>query len=404
MSPSDVEPVPIHLGAPDAIADPAGFFAPLLAAGDVHRHREPRGWTVLGHAAVAEAFRDAELLSADRVSVLERVAAQRPDDFGLVVELLSGWMIFRDPPEHTRLRVPVRAAFTHRRMHELAVSVEEVMEAAFDDLEASGDGDLTSHVARPVPALVIGALLGIPPQERHLLQEWSDDLAAIVFSLDPRSTPSAPVLRAARAFHELFGRLVDDPPSDDGLVARIAEIDAGFSRTELIGMCTMLLFAGHETTTSLIQNATALLLERPDLVDALRSPDLDLERAVDELVRVVGPARAMARKVRAPHDRGGASLAAGETVLLSIAAANHDARAFDDPGTIDLRREPNPHLGFGWGLHHCLGAQLARVEAATYLRVLLRRIPELRADGPVPPLVGAVLGASRGPIRLALRR
>jgi len=390
----------IDLGTPAAIADPAGTFGPLLAAGEVHRHGRPRGWAVLGHAAVAEAFRDAELLSADRVSVLERVAARRGEELRLVVELLSGWMIFRDPPEHTRLRVPVRDAFTHRRVQGLAGLVEEVVERAFDDLEASPDGDLTATVAKPVPALVIGALLGLPPAERPLLQAWSDDLAAIVFSLDPGATVPGPVVWAARAFHDLFGRLVDDPPDDDGLVARIGRSVAGFSRTELVGMCTMLLFAGHETTTTLIQNATALLLERPELAEQLRSPDADLGLAVDELLRVQGPARTMVRKARVDHERAGVAMRAGDTVLLSIAAANHDPRVFAQPGRIDPARDPNPHLAFGWGLHHCLGAQLARLEAATFLRVLLRRIPELRPRGPVPPLVGGVLGAGRGPIHV----
>jgi len=393
----------LDLGSPAAIVDPAGAFAPWLAVGDVHRHARPKGWAVLGHAAVAEAFRDAERLSADRVVVLERVAAERGDELSLVVELLAGWMIFRDPPAHTRLRVPVRDAFTHRRVQGLAGLVEEVVEQAFDDLEGSVDGDLTATVAKPVPALVIGALLGLPPEERTLLQGWSDDLAAIVFSLDPRATVPGPVVRAARAFHGLFGRLVDDPPPG-GLVERIAEAVDGFSRTELVGMCTMLLFAGHETTTTMIQNATALLLERPELAEQLRAPEADLGRAVDELLRVQGPARTMARKARVDHERGGVVVRAGETVLLSIAAANHDGRVFDDPGRLDLARDPNPHLGFGWGLHHCLGAQLARLEMTTYLAVLLRRFPELRPRGPVPALAGSAMGAGRGPIRIEVGR
>jgi len=390
----------VDLGRPEAIADPAAFFGPLLAVADVHPHGRPRGWAVLGHDAVADAFRDADHLSADRVSVLERVAARRGEELRIVVDLLSGWMIFRDPPEHTRLRVPVRDAFTHRRVQGLADLVEEVVERAFDDLEAHPDGNLTATVAKPVPALVIGALLGLAPDERPLLERWSDDLATIVFSLDPSATVPGPVVRAAQAFHELFGRLVDHPPTDDGLVARIADRVEGFSRTELIGMCTMLLFAGHETTTTLIQNATALLLECPELEAHLRSPGADLDLAVDELLRVQGPARTMARKARVDHERAGVLIRAGDTVLLSISAANHDPRTFEDPGTIDLARDPNPHLGFGWGLHHCLGAQLARLEAATYLRVLLRRVPELRARGPVPPLVGSAMGAGRGPIHL----
>lgn len=402
----------LDLGSATSLADPTSYFAPWLEAGDVHPHRSPRGWAVLGHDAVSEAFRDSETLSADRITVLERVAARRSEEFRLVVELLSGWMIFRDPPVHTRLRVPVRSAFTHRRVADLSELVEHIVERAFDDLVASareGDGDLTEHVARPVPALVIGALLGVDEADRHRLQEWSDDLAAIVFSTRPSETPPEGVVRAARAFHDFFGGLVDEARAagDDSLVARIAALDTSFSRTELIGLCTMLLFAGHETTTSLIQQMTALLLERPALADELRvlaaRPD-GLDRATDEFLRCYGPARTMVRKVAVAHERAGVQLAVGDTVLLSIAAANHDHRAFAEPARLDPSRDPNPHLSFGWGLHHCLGAQLARLEASTFLRVLLRRFPDLEPAGEIPPLSGAVMGFARGAVRLRVPR
>lgn len=395
------------LGCTASIVDPAGYFAPWFERGAIHRHRRPRGWAVIGHEAVASAFKDSETLSADRVSVLERVAARRSEEFRLVVDLLSGWMIFRDPPVHTRLRVPVRSAFTHRRVSDLAGLIEDIVERAFDELAdtaVSGAGDLTRHVARPVPALVIGALLGVDDDDRHRLQGWSDDLAALVFSTSPSETPPAGVIRASRAFHEFFGRLVDESTrgGEDTLVARIAALDTSFSRTELVGLCTMLLFAGHETTTSLIQQMTALLLERPALAEQLRREGADLDLAVDEFLRCYGPARTMVRKVAVPHERGGARLETGETVLLSIAAANHDPRTVRDPWLLDLERDPNPHLGFGWGLHHCLGAQLARLEASTFLRVLLRRFADLQPAGDVPPLSGAVMGFGRGPIRLRL--
>lgn len=398
----------LELGCSESIDDPVGYFGRWFDRGDVHPHADPRGFAIIGHAAVADAFKDAETLSADRVSVLERVAARHGEEFRLVVELLSGWTIFRDPPVHTRLRKPVQSAFTHRRVTALEGMVEEIFERAFDDMEAhavDGVGDLTGRVSKPVPAQVIGALLGVDDSDRHLLQDWSDELAAIVFTVRPSETPPEGVVRAARAFHDFFGRLVDGARGDEStLLGRIAALDTTFSRTELVGLCTMLLFAGHETTTSFIQHLTALLMEQPDLAEELRDDDVDVEVAVDELLRRYGPARAMIRKVAVPHERGGVALPAGATMILSIASANHDPRVFDDPDRLDLTRSPNQQLSFGWGLHHCLGAQLARVEAATYLRVLLRRYPEIRPVGEVPPLVGAVMGATRGPVELAVDR
>ena len=141
---------------------------------------------------MVEAFRDGHRLSADRVTVLERVARSRSEAFGAVVELLSSWMIFRDPPEHTRLRTPVRSAFTPRRVDRLGPTIETIVDEAIDTMLARRQGsvtDFTAHVAGPVPALVIGALLGVDPIDRVRLQAWSDQLATIVFSLAPSSTP-----------------------------------------------------------------------------------------------------------------------------------------------------------------------------------------------------------------------
>lgn len=395
----------LDLADPASITDPAGYFAPWFEQGDVHWSEHHGAWVVIGHDVLSEAFRDAETLSADRITVLERVAADRPAAFATVVELLSGWMIFRDPPAHTRLRLPVRSAFTSRRVADLGPLVDEIVNEAIATMRAASvDGalDLTHHVSRPVPALVIGALLGVDPADRPLLQHWSDDLASIVFSLSPRATPPDAAIRAAQAFREFFGDLVVRAGhDDDSLIGRIAELDDTFAPDELVGMCTMLLFAGHETTTSLIQNQTALLLERPGLEAALRADDTLIETAVDEFLRVQGPARTMVRKVAVGHERGGHRLRAGDRVYLAIAAANHDPRVFDRADRIDLARAPNPHLSFGWGLHHCLGAALARREAASVLRSLLRTFPTLEPHGPIPPLHGATMGFHRGPVLLA---
>lgn len=401
----------IDLDSRESVVDPAAYFGRHLDDGDVQWSEAHRSWVVLGHQAVSDAFRDAGMLSADRVSVLERVASNRPQAFRIVVELLSGWMIFRDPPIHTRLRVPVRTAFTSKRVNDLVPLVDEIVGDAFDamvDAAEDGAGDLTTFVARPVPALVIGALLDVAPHDRPQLQQWSDALAGIVFSLSPAATPAEGVVQAAEAFRDFFAPLVSDATArrgddTDSLVARIARLSEDFDTTELIGMCTMLLFAGHETTTSLIQAITATLLERPDLERRLRDEPALVDTAVEEVMRVQGPARTMVRKARTDHQRSGRAIAAGDRVMLAIAAANHDPRVFDRPEQVDIARDPNPHVGFGWGLHHCLGAQLARAEATSFLRQLLERFDRLEPAGDIPALEGAAMGFRRGTIRLRVR-
>ena len=386
------------LGSAESIRDPAGYFhVARERGGDVQWSATHRAWLALSHAEVEMAFRDSQRLSADRSESFERAAARHSPAFGIVVELLAGWMNFRDDPVHKRLREPVRAAFTPRAVGALEADVRATVEQAIDRFDGPVV-DLHEAFARPVPALVIAAMLGADPADRGRFQTWSDEIGDIVFSLAPGTVSEGPIVRATEQFVAFFSRLIErerERPSDNLLSAIVHSEVGSLSPIELVGACTLLLFGGHETTTSLLANALAILLERPDLRDWLRDhPEADLS-AVEEFMRVVGPARTMARKVTIRHRRGGRDLQPGETVLLSIAAANHDEQVFEEPARIDLSRVPNPHLGFGWGPHFCLGANLARLEARTALRALLGRFPKLAAAEPVPALWGGAMGFGR---------
>jgi hypothetical protein len=396
----------VDLGSREAIQDPAGHFARAREhAGAVQWSRAQRAWVLLSHAEVEAGFRDTTTLSADRSAIFRRAAAKHSPAFGAVADLLSGWMNFRDDPAHGRLREPVRAAFTRRAIGTREEDVRAIVERMIADF--SGEPvELWESFARPIPALVIAGLLGADPQERARFQAWSDDLAAIVFSLAPGAVEEEPLVRATQEFVAFFTRLIEREqaaPSGNVLSALVHSEVGALSPIELVGACTLLLFGGHETTTHLIGNALGLLLERPELAERLRAEPALWDTAIDELLRAVGPARTMARKVAATHLRGGHELAAGETVLLSIAAANHDASVFEHPAALDLARRPNPHLGFGWGPHYCLGANLARLEARIALRTLLERFPRLRAAEPVPPLAGGVMGFERRALWVHLR-
>ena len=388
----------VDLGSTDSIRGPAAYFrAARELGGDVQWSKAQRAWVLLSHAEVEAAFRDQATLSADRTGVFGRAAAKHSPAFSVVAELLSGWMNFRDDPAHLRLREPVRAAFTPRAVGALEKDVREIVERTI--AEFRGDTvELYEAFARPIPALVIAALLGADPEDRARFQDWSDDLGAIVFSLAPGAVEEAPLVRATQGFVAFFTRLIEREranPSDNLLSALVHSEVGELSTMELVGACTLLLFGGHETTTNLIDNALGLLLERPELAAELRADPALWDTAVDEFMRVVGPARTMARKVTIAHARGGQSLAKDDTVFLSIAAANHDERVFSRPASFDLARSPNPHLGFGWGPHFCLGANLARLEARIALRALLERFPKLRSAAPVPPLGGGTMGFSR---------
>jgi cytochrome P450 len=391
----------IDLNDPRSIAEPDAYWSTFRDGPPVQWSDAHRSWVVLDHHELSEAFRDGRLLSADRITPLERVAQHRPEAFGRVVELLAGWMVFRDPPVHTHLRDPMRNVFTPRRVELFADLVDQAVTDVLDELDTTID--VRDDLAGPLPAMVIAAVLGVDPDDRDRFRAWSDDLATIVFATDPHATAPEPAMRAAEEFRTFFGELITREranPSGTLLTALIEGAGDELTDLELVGACTLILFAGHETTTSFLLNTIALFCRQPHLVERFRGADTKV--ALEELFRVVGPTRSMYRKVAVAHERGGQQLEVDDNVLLCVAAANHDPAVFDNPGTIDFSREPNPHLTFGWGLHHCLGAHLARLEAGMALDGLLDRWATIEPVGEVPPVEGTVISGVFRPLGVTL--
>ena len=378
--------------------DPAAFARKHLATGAVQWSERHRAWLLLSHEEVSDGFRDVRL-SADRITTLERLALERPGHFGLTVELLSGWMVFRDPPAHTRLRDPVRRAITPKIVDRLGPRIATTIEELLDGIERGEEWDFKDRIASPLPALIIADLLGVPGSERYRFQGWSDDLAQIVFSTQPGSLEVSDLQEATEQFTSFFAELLEHRrrhPGDDLISVMANDGSDDLTAMELIGACTLLLFAGHETTTNLLTSSVRLLNEHPEQRDRLVADPTVEHTTADELLRVVGPAKSMVRKVSTPHVRGGQQLEAGQRVHLVILTANRDPSVFDRPAEVDLGRTPNNHLGFGWGLHHCLGAPLARLEAFITLRALYRRFPDLRLLDPDRPWSGNALGRGFG--------
>ena len=372
-------------------ADPFPLFDRLRSIGPVVHSERHRGWLAVGHEAVVDGLR-ASWLSSDRVPTFERMASSRPAAFRAVVDVLRGWMVFRDPPEHTTLREPVRRAFTPRRVADLRGAIEEIADELLDAAPGGSTGfSLQAAYAKPLPALVIAQLLGVPATDRDEFAQWSDELATVVFSAEGGGMGDR-AATAARHFTDYFTALAEERrrrPSDDLISALVqaSEVDPA----DLVGACTLLLFAGHETTAGLIANGTALLLEHTDQRERLRADPSLWPSAVDELLRRASPAKTMVRKAREDRAWFGADVRAGDTVYLVLLAASNDPAVFPAPDRLDVGRQPNPHLGFGWGIHHCLGAALARLETEVALRHLFDRFPHLRLAGPVR-WGGGVLG------------
>ncbi|MFD8565804.1 cytochrome P450 [Streptomyces sp. NPDC059639] len=385
----------------DFAVDPYSAFTALRARGPVHHVRFPTGdesWMVVGHAEVRAAFADPRLRNDVRHS------ADFEDD-GLYA--VGRNMLQVDPPDHTRLRTLVAREFTARRVQALRPRVQEAATALLDAVAADGRTDLVAAYAYPLPLTIICELLGVPEADRAAFRVWSTQVVALD---DPEQS-----VKASQEMGAYLAGLADqkrqqrNAAESDLLHALVRAHDSdgadGLTPEELLGMAFLLLVAGHETTVNLIANAVHLLLDHPEQLAALRAePDL-LEGAVEETLRFESPAPAGTYRYAAEAmDLGGARIPAGARVVLSIAAANRDPARFPAPERFDIRRDPattRAHLAFGHGLHHCLGAPLARLEATLALRILLDRFPGLAFDGDGAPTWRASLmrGLQELPVR-----
>jgi cytochrome P450 len=378
--------------APHAVADPYPMFARLRERAPVHFSERYRAWMVTSYAECHSAHTDPRI-SSDRISfVLRRLEAQHAAPELLdVFRVLSGWMVFKDGASHRRLRGLVSQAFTPRSIARMEVRVREIADGLLERLLAGPHDeaaiDLVAGVAYPLPAIVIAELLGVPGEDRDEFKRWSDDIIGLVFSdlgdehrHERAQAGMAELVRYLGAAVERARRAGPSSGQREDLVSRLVAAQEGrdaLSDAEVIAMCTLLLFAGHETTTNLIASSLLALLRHPDQLERLRSqPDL-IEPAVEEFLRYDGPARLSVRVVTDELELGGRRLRRGDRAFLVLAAANRDPATFEHPDELDIARDPNPHLGFGFGPHYCLGAALARLEGRTVIPRVLQRLGRL---------------------------
>ncbi|MEE1742473.1 cytochrome P450 [Streptomyces sp. BE147] len=290
-----------------------------------------------------------------------------------------------DPPGHTRLRSLVARAFTVRQIEKLRPQVKELTASLLDGMEAAGPpADLVDRFALPLPVGVICRMLGVPEADRPRFRVWSDNALSTSSLTAAEFDASREELRSYMA--ELIGLHREDP-QDDLMTALIEARDDGerLTELELIDLCVAILVAGHETTASQIPNFVLTLLDHPGQMELLRARPELIPGAVEELLRFVplGSGAGQARYATEDIEVGGTLVRAGSPVLVAIGAANRDALRFTAPGVLDVSREGNQHLGFGHGVHHCLGAPLARLELQEALSALLTRFPGLEAAGDV---------------------
>jgi cytochrome P450 len=290
-------------------------------------------------------------------------------------------MLIMDPPDHTRARKLVNKAFTPKRIAALRPRIEALVAEEIDAMAERGETDLIHDLAEPLPAIVIAELLGVPPEDHRQFRQWSSRLIAAIAAptLEERQNASLDAGQKILSYLRDIIAARRREPRDDLISAMIQaqeESDA-LSDEELLATSQLLLLAGHETTTNLIGNGTLALLREPEQLARLRDDPGMLPTAVEELLRFDSPVQATVRVAREDIAFDDQVIPQGSMVLVNLGAANHDPEVFENPDELDIARDPNPHLGFGFGTHFCMGAPLARLEAEAAFAALIARFPKL---------------------------
>jgi cytochrome P450 len=295
-------------------------------------------------------------------------------------------MLGSDPPQHSRLRKMVSRDFTPRRIREMEPRIREIAKELLDKVEAKGEFELMADLANVLPVTVIAEMLGVPAELSATFKHWSDTLVGGENNV-PGAPPPAKVVRVVDEIGDYFTAEIEKRrinPGPDLVSALVAAHDEGdaISAADLLSFVTLLLIAGNETTTNLIGNGTLALGRNPEQLDMLKRDPAMIPRAIEEMLRYDGPVQSTVRFTKQAMQLGGTEIPAKAIALMIVAAANRDPAQFKEPEKFDITREPNDHVAFGEGIHFCIGAALARMEATIAFEAMLARFPRLRLKDP----------------------
>ncbi len=385
-------PVPMAMGEgpfefnpflPEVREDPYPLYHRMRQGDPVHWNM-PGIWVLTRYADAVRLLRHPRMSSDFRNSELFEIFRQMNGP--TIVDDREPSMLFRDPPDHTRLRNLVSKAFSAKVIDGMRPFIDEVVDGLLADVEERETFDLVSELAHPLPVVVICQMLGVPAEDQHLFARWSDDL---IHTLDPMIGPDVMQrgTESELAFDGYFQALIAErrrAPRDDLLSALIAAEEKGqrLSEEELLRTLILLLVAGHETTVNLISNGMLALFRNRDQFVRLREDPSRLRGAIEELLRHDAPVQLTGRVALEPMEFGDKRVRKGQHVVALLGAANRDPGQFHDPDRLDLGRDPNRHIAFGGGIHFCLGAALARAEGRAAIGALTSRFPDLELAAP----------------------
>ena len=374
-----------HLLDPEVLADPYPLYHRLRAEDPVHWDSFLHAWVVTRYTDV---IRVLQTFSADRTPSPEQLSAMGLQALNPIAQIMVRQMLFLDAPDHTRLRSLASVAFTPRRVEGLRTHIQEIVDRLLDRVAPCGRADIIADLAAPMPAIVTAELLGVPAADHEQLKSWSADFAEMLGNFQHNPDRISRVLRSVEEMTAYFRSAMRGQHEHprDGLIRALmtAEVDGSrLTEEEVVANVIVTMVGGQETTTNLIGNGVLSLLRHPDQLAKLRDNPSLTPSAVEELLRYESPSQHTARLARADVEMGGKQIRRRQAVIAVMGAANRDPDRFPEPDRLDITRQDNRHVAFGWAAHFCFGAPLARMEGQIAFETVLRRLPNLALE-PLP--------------------
>jgi cytochrome P450 len=376
----------------EILQDPYPTYARLHEEGPIHYldvGSKWAVWSVIGHAECSSVAKDPRLSAKRAQQMLLPLPLSRQAEFSELARMFSLWLIFMDPPEHTRLRKLLNKGFSPAAIEALRPQVETIVDRMLKPLQHGSEVELMGEFANPMPVRIISEMLGVPQELHDTFVNWSRAIAVFRGTPDRTVEQAQAAQDALIALTDFFRQTVEERKRNKGndlisLLIDIEEEGEVLTEEELYAQCIALLFAGHETTRNLIGNGMYTLLQYPEETAELREkPDM-IRTAVEELLRYESPVQFTARVLKEDIEICGQHIPRKWSVLCMLGAANRDPKRFKEPNQLDLKRLNNQHLAFSAGPHACIGGQLARLEGQVAILNLVQRFPKMQLTGPRP--------------------
>ncbi|MCC6476459.1 cytochrome P450 [bacterium] len=374
----------------EVMNDPHSYYHALRTHDPVYWNQKWGGWVLTSYNDIVKVLRDPAGWSSQRIKYLSE--EMKPGDeirFKPIFDVLANWFIFKDQPDHTRIRRLLNPLLTPIVLEKYRPRIQQIVHSVIDRVETGKQYDMVKEFSYLIPLTVILNMLGIPEadKDRDDIKFWSEQIGVLFFIRADEPKRREIACEGLISFVEYLKPLVDERrknPKDDLISIFVqAEKHGILSEAEVIATTVLMVFGGHETTTNLINNGTLALIKNPDQWELLKANPKLADGAVEEMLRYDTSVKATVRWAKYDQEVGGKMIKKDQRLLLALTAANRDPAIFSNPDKVDITRDPNPHVAFAHGIHVCVGGPLARLEASETFRIMAERMPLAKLEANV---------------------